>query len=86
MIVVVFKVYVSAFAWTHVFNKDNILYCAVIAGLLNGDIVLWRIPESKRDIRGTLKPEFLGRYSTEFKQISTMHWHPTSGYGMLFYS
>ncbi|KAJ8929896.1 hypothetical protein NQ314_017361 [Rhamnusium bicolor] len=67
----------TAFTWSHLFKINNKECCAIFVGHMNGDISTWKINFRDSNSKEQSKLHFLGRYSTQLKRITTLHWHQT---------
>lgn len=78
------SVSVTAFTWTHKFQINGKNNCVLTAGMLNGDLTIWRLEEvnSTKEIS---RPQFLGRYSTQLKRITSIYWHQSSEFGKIHF-
>ncbi|KAJ3661420.1 hypothetical protein Zmor_005815 [Zophobas morio] len=64
----------TAFTWSHVILKDRKACCVLFVGHQDGSITVWRFVERKASEVYESKLQFLERYHTKMKKITSLHW------------
>ncbi|RZC36699.1 TFIIIC delta domain containing protein [Asbolus verrucosus] len=64
----------TAFTWSHVILKDRKAFCILFVGHRDGSITAWRFVERKASEVYESRLQFLERYNTKLKEITSLHW------------
>lgn len=70
-------IFISAFAWTHIFEINNVLHCCLVIGHMDGSISVWRTNERKYNMRIDSKFICIASYKSELTYITSIHWRHT---------